>query len=251
MGEPEVERALEKKYQELVVHQMEMGLIIEGMNTLLPEADRFNLATTSEALDKLVEEAREKAIRAVLKPYKNSNVSINVKEISKELDKLCNKCFNVSQVKMIFGTYYWAAKDSLKKLLFKEADRLMPWKLESPEQLVKNRSLILRHSVTECKYSSSPDGMWQFEGHVSNLEKLIRIHTQDADPRTVRGDMLSGVYRANKSSSWDKLTFIDPVFVSSKLYKNGKFELELASGEMARNTAAFLFALDRENRVQV
>lgn len=128
---------------------------------------------------------------------------------------------------------------------------LMPWKLESPEQLVKNRSLILRHSVTECKYSSSPDGMWQFEGHVSNLEKLIRIHTQDADPRTVRGDMLSGVYRANKSSSWDKLTFIDPVFVSSKLYKNGKFELELTSGEMARNTAAFLFALDRENRVQV
>ncbi|KPQ45137.1 MAG: hypothetical protein MPEBLZ_00275 [Candidatus Methanoperedens nitroreducens] len=53
----------------------------------------------------------------------------------------------------------------------------MPWKLESAEQSVKNKSLILRHSVTECKYSSSPDGMWQFEGYVSNLEKLIRIHT--------------------------------------------------------------------------
>jgi hypothetical protein len=39
--------------------------------------------------------------------------------------------------------------------------------------------------------------------------------------------------------------------MSSKLFKNGTFELELASGEMARNTAAFLFALDRENRVQV
>ena len=52
--------------------------------------------TTSEALDKLVEEAREKAIRAVFEPNKNSNVSINVKEISKELDKLCNKCLSVS-----------------------------------------------------------------------------------------------------------------------------------------------------------
>jgi len=194
---------------------METSRIIESLNSLLPEAERFNIMASGEALD-----------------------------------KLCNKCFS-GQVKMIFSTYYYVAKDSLKKLLFKEADRLMPWKLVSPEQLVKNKSLVLRHSVTECKYSSSPDGMWQFEGHVSNLEKLIRIHTQDADPRTVRGDMLSGVYRANKSSSWDKLTFIDPVFVSSKLYKNGKFELELASGEMARNTAAFLFALDRENRVQV
>ncbi len=127
----------------------------------------------------------------------------------------------------------------------------MPSKLESPEQLVTSKSLVLRHSVTECKYSSSPDGMWQFEGYVSNLEKLIRIHTQDADPRTVHGDMLSGVYRANKSSPWDKIVITDPVFVSSKLYKNEKFELELASGEMARKTAAFLFALHRENRVQV
>jgi hypothetical protein len=128
----------------------------------------------------------------------------------------------------------------------------MLWKIESPEQLFKSKSLVLRHSVTECKYGSSPDGMWQFEGYIiSNLEKLIRIHTQDADPRTVSGDMLSGVYRTNKSSPWDKLVITDPVFVSSKLYKNGKFELELASGEMERNTAVFLFALDRENRVQV
>ena len=249
--ELEVERALEKKYQELVVHQMEMGRIIESLNSLLPETERFNIMASGEALDKLVEDAREKAIRAVLEQYKNSNVGINVKEISKELDKICNKCFNVSHVKMIFGTYYYAAKDSLKKLLFKEADRLMPWKLESAEQLVKNKSLILRHSVTECKYSSSPDGMWQFEGYVSNLEKLIRIHTQNVDPRTVRSDLLSGIYRTNKSSSWDKIVITDPVFVSSKLYKNGKFELELTSGEMARTTAAFLFALEKENRVQM
>jgi hypothetical protein len=195
---------------------METRRIIESLNSLLLEAERFNIMASGEALD-----------------------------------KLCNKCFNVSYVKMILSTYYYAAKDSLKKLLFKEADRLMPWKLVSPEQLVKNKSLVLRHSVTECKYGGSPDGMWQFEGCVSNLEKLIRIHTQAADPRTVRGDMLSGVYRANKSSPWDKIVITDPVYVSSKLYKNGKFELELASGEMARNTAAFLFALDRENRVQV
>jgi hypothetical protein len=37
--------------------------------------------------------------------------------------------------------------------------------------------------------------------------------------------MLSGVYRANKSSPWDKLVINDPVLVSSKLYKNGKFDL--------------------------
>ena len=65
------------------------------------------------------------------------------------------------------------------------------------------------------------------------------------------GGLLSGVYRASKSSPWDKIVITDPVFVSSKLYKNGKFELELASGEMARNTAAFLFALEGENRVQM
>ncbi len=168
---------------------METSRIIESLNSLLPEAERFNIMASGEALD-----------------------------------KLCNKCFNVSPVKMIFGAYYYAAKDSLKKMLFKEVDHLMPWKLESLEQFVKNKSLVLRHSVTECKYGGSPDGIWQFEGYVSNLEKLIRIHMQDADPRTVRGDMLSGVYRANKSSPWDKLVITDPVFVSSKLYKNGKFD---------------------------
>ena len=93
--ELEVERALEKKYQELILHQMETRRIIESLNSLLPEAERFNIMASGEALDKLVEEAREKAIRAVLEPYKNSNVSINVKEISKELDKLCNKCFSI------------------------------------------------------------------------------------------------------------------------------------------------------------
>jgi hypothetical protein len=169
---------------------METSRIIESLNSLLPEVERFNIMASGEALD-----------------------------------KLCNKCFNVSYVKMILSTYYYAAKDSLKKLLFKEADRLMPWKLVSPEQLVKNKSLVLRHSVTESKYSSSPDGMWQFEGCVSNLETLIRIHTQAADPRTVRGDMLSGVYRAKKGSPWDKIVITDPVFVSSKLYNNGKFDL--------------------------
>jgi len=86
--------------------------------------------------------------------------------------------------------------------------------------------------------------MWQFEGCVSNLEKLIRIHAQAAYPRTVRSDLLSGVYRATKSNPWDKIVITDPVFISSKLYKNGKFELELVSKEMARNTAAFLFELE-------
>jgi len=92
--------------------------------------------------------------------------------------------------------------------------------------------LFLYHYIHYAKLSLKlfPDGMWQFEGYVSNLEKLIRINTQDADPRTVRGDLLSGVYRATKISPLDKLVITDPVFVSSKLYKNGKFELEFASG---------------------
>jgi hypothetical protein len=60
---------------------METSRIIENLNSLLPEAERFNIMASGEALD-----------------------------------KLCNKCFNVSQVKMIFGTYYYAAKDSLKKV---------------------------------------------------------------------------------------------------------------------------------------
>ncbi len=37
----------------------------------------------------------------------------------------------------------------------------------------------------------------------------------------------------------------DPIFLSSKLYKNGKFELELVSGKMARD-GCLSFALDRQ-----
>jgi hypothetical protein len=107
----------------------------------------------------------------------------------------------------------------------------------------------LRHPVTESSYGGSPDNMWQLRRAASNLEKLIRIHTQDADPRTVSGELLHGIYHSNPESPWNKFPLQDPVFVSMKLYKNGKLELELASGEMARNTAAFLFALDRENKV--
>jgi hypothetical protein len=44
---------------------------------------------------------------------------------------------------------------------------------------------------------------------------------------------------------WDKCPISDPVLVSSKLYKNGKFELEFTSGEMARRMAAILFTSQR------
>lgn len=245
---PEYENVLEMTYEKLVFHRTEMGRLIESLNALLPESDRFYVETVQEALDKLITEARERAIRAVLEPYKNTNVRINVEEISKELEKLCGKTFSAYHVKAIFGIHYHAAKDSLKNLLFEEAGHLLPWKIETPEQLVKGVFLILRHSVTESKYGGSPDGMWQFEGRLSRLEKLIRIRTQDADPRTVLGDTLSLVYRANKNNPWDKFILNDPVFVSSKLYKNGKFELELTSMEKARNTAAFLFTLAGDSR---
>ncbi len=244
--ELETEKILEMTYEKLILHRTEMGKMIESLTSFLPEADKYYTATAQEALDKLITDVRKKSIRAVLEPYKSTNVGINVEEISKELEKLCGKSFSAFHVKTIFGTHYHAAKDSLKTLLFEEAGHLLPWKIETPEQLIKGTSLILRHSVTESKYSGSPDGMWQFEGCVSKLEKLIRIRTQDADPRTVLGDMLSGLYRANEKNPWEKFILKDPVFASSKLYKNGKFELELTSMEKARNTAAFLFTLARE-----
>ena len=245
---PESENVLEMTYEKLILHRTEMGRLIESLNALLPESDRFYVETVQEALDKLITDVRKRSILAVLESYRGSNVRINVEEISKELEKLCGKTFSVFHVKTIFSTHYHAAKDSLKTLLFEEAGRLLPWKIETPEQLVKGSSLILRHSVTESKYGGSPDGMWQFEGCVSKLEKLIRIRTQDADPRTVLGDTLSLVYRASKNNPWEKFIINDPVFASSKLYKNGKFELELTSMEKARNTAAFLFTLARESR---
>ncbi len=246
--EPETEKLLEMTYEKLILHRIGMGKMIESLNALLPEADKYYTATAQEALDKLITDARKRAIWAVLGPYKSTNVSINVEEISKELEKLCGKSFSAFHVKTIFGTHYHAAKDSLKNLLFEEAGHLLPWKIETPEQLVKGSSLILRHSVNESKYGGSPDGMWQFEGCVSKLEKLIRIRTQDADPRTVLGDTLSLVYRASKNNPWEKFIINDPVFASSKLYKNGKFELELTSMEKAKNVATFLFTLARERK---
>ncbi len=243
---PETEKLLEMTFEKLIINLTETGRLIESFNALLPESDRFCMATVQERLDKLTTKAREKAIWAVLEPYKNTNVEINAEEISKELQKLCGKTFNAGHVKNIFGTHYYAAKDSLKALLFEAARHLLPWKIERPEQLIKGSTLVLIHQVTVCKYGGSPDGMWQFEGRLTNLEKLIRIRTQDADPRTVSGNTLSGLYSASKNNPWDKFLLNDPVFASSKLYKNGKFELELTSMEKAKNTAAFLFTLARE-----
>ncbi len=243
---PETEKLLETTFEEIVLNLTETSRLIESFNALLPESDRFHMATIQEALGKLSNEAREKAIWAVLEPYKNTNVEINVETISKELEILCGKKFNAGHVKNIFGTHYYAAKDSLKELLFAEARHLLPWKTERPEQLIKGSTLVLIHQVTVCKYGGSPDGMWQFENRLSRLEKLIRIRTQDADPRTVLGNTLSGLYSASKNNPWDKFTINDPIFASSKLYKNGKFELEFTSMENAKNAAAFLFALSRE-----
>lgn len=243
---PETEKLLETTFEKLVLNLTETGRLIESFNALLLESDRFHMATIQETLGKLSNEAREKAIWAVLEPYKNTNVEINAEEISKELEKLCGKAFNAGHVKNIFGTHYYAAKDSLKDLLFGAARHLLPWKIERPEQLFKGSTLVLIHQVTVCKYGGSPDGVWQFEGRLTNLEKLIRIRTQDADPRTVLGNTLSGLYSASKNNPWDKFLLNDPIFASSKLYKNGKFELEFTSMENTKNAATFLFTLARE-----
>jgi len=117
--------------------------------------------------------------------------------------------------------------------------------INSPEDMVKGKSLILRHQVAESKYGLSPDGVWDFKMRVTSLEKLIRIQLQDADPRVVNGGLIANLYDNYQKNPWDKFTITDPVLVSSKLYKNGKFELEFTSGEMARRVATVLFASQR------
>jgi hypothetical protein len=182
----------------------------------------------------------------VLRPqFESSNVNIDVDEISKALDKNAPRYFTVDKVMAIFRSKYDTAKDELKAQLLKEADLLLPYRgINSPEDMVKGRSLILRHSVTESKYGGSPDGVWDFRMRVTSLEKHIRIQLQNVDPRVVHGGLIANLYN-RQDKPWDKFVIIDPVLVSSKLYKNGKFELEFTSGEMARRMAAVLFASHR------
>ncbi len=246
--DPENEKELESRYRELLSVLTETSRLIERINGLLPEEERLSASDTDLKLMEITNKIRTSIVRVVLEPQKTANFGIDTKRICADLDKKAVGLFNVETTKMVFDTIYYEAKDTLKASMFNEADRLMPWRLDSPESLVKGRSLMLRHPVTECKYGGSPEGTWQLEGAVSSLEKLIRINVQDADPRTVSGELLRGVYHINQRNPWDKFPLQDPVFVNTKLYKNGKFELELTSGEMARNTAAFLFKLHEAKR---
>jgi len=237
---------LEEEYSKLLACRSEAKRLVENINALLPESDRFNADRSEEPLGDLVKDARNKAIRAVLRPlFESSNVNIDADEISKALDKNAPRYFTVDKVMAIFRSKYDTAKDELKAQFLKEADLLLPYRgINSPEDLVKGKSLMLRHSVTESKYGGSPDGLWDFRSRVTSLEKLILIQLQDADPRVVHGGLIANLYNL-KDSPWDKFAITDPVLVSSKLYKNGKFELEFTSGEMARKMAAVLFASQR------
>jgi hypothetical protein len=246
--DPKDEKELENRYNQLLTVLTEVNRVLERLNVLLPEAERLNIPEVEARFREMISKARVKAIRAVLGPQSNTNVEINEERICAELDKKVTGFFSAFETRMVFDIIYYEAKDTLKALMFNEADRLMPWRLDFPESLLKGRSLMLRRPVTECKYGGSPEGTWQLEGAVSSLEKLIRINVQDADPRTVSGELLRGVYHINQRNPWDKFPLQDPVFVNTKLYKNGKFELELTSGEMARNTAAFLFKLHEAKR---
>lgn len=246
--DPENEKELESRYRELLSVLTETSRVIERINGLLPGEERLNESDTNLKLREIIDKARTNSVRAVLEPQRTVNVGIDTQRICTELDKKAAGFFDVNTTKTIFGTIYYAAKDTLKASMFNEADHLMPWRLALPDNLVKGKSLMLRHPVTECRYGGSPDGVWQLEGAVSSLEKLIRINVQDADPRTVSGELLRGVYHINQRNPWDKFPLQDPVFVNTKLYKNGKFELELTSGEMARNTAVFLFKLHEAKR---
>jgi hypothetical protein len=241
--DPKDEKELESTYRELLSNLIEVSGLLSKINSLLPERERLGESDTGTKLQEIVDKARTGIVKAVLEPQRTENVGIDTKRICAELDKKAAGFFDVNTTKAAFGTIYWDAKETLIALMFNEADRLLPWRLDSPDTLVKGKSLLLRHPVTECRYGGSPEGGWLFEDAVSSLEKLIRIDIQSADPRTVSGELLRGVYHANRQNPWGKLQLHDPVFVSTKMYKNGKLELELASGEMVRNVAAFLFKL--------
>ena len=238
---------LEEEYSKLLACRSEAKRLVENINALLPEPDRFSADRIEEPLGDLIKDARNKAIRAVLKPqFESSNVKIDVDEISKALDKQAPRYFAVDRVMTIFSSKYDTAKDGLKAQFSKEADYLLPFRgINSPEDMVKGKSLILRHSVTESKYGGSPDGVWDFRMRVTSLEKLIRIQLQGADPRIVHGGLIANLYDNHMKNPWDKCQISDPVLVSSKLYKNGKFELEFTNGETARRMAAVLFASQR------
>jgi hypothetical protein len=241
------QRKLEEEYNKLLACRSEAKRLVENINALLPESDRFSTDRREDPLGDLIKDARNKAIRAVLRPqFESSNVKIDVDEISKTLDKQAPCYFAVVRVMTIFSSKYDTAKDELKAQFSQEANHLLPYRgINSPEDMVKGKSLMLRHSVTESKYGGSPDGIWDFRMRVTSLEKLIRIQLQNADPRVVHGGVIANLYDNYQKNPWDKFTIIDPVFVSSKLYKNGKFELEFTSGEMARKMAAVLFASQR------
>lgn len=241
------QRKLEEEYSKLLACRSEAKRLVENINALLPEPDRFSADRIEEPLGDLIKDARNKAIRAVLRPqFESSNVKIDVDEISKALDKQAPHYFTVDRVVAIFSSKYGTAKDELKVQFSREADLLLPYRgINSPEDMVKGKSLMLRHSVTESKYGGSPDGIWDFRMRVTSLEKLIRIQLQNADPRVVHGGVIANLYDNHMKNPWDKCPISDPVLVSSKLYKNGKFELEFTSGEMARKMAAVLFTSQR------
>jgi hypothetical protein len=241
------QRNLEEEYSKLLACRSEAKRLVENINALLPESDRFSADRREELLGDLVKDARNKAIRAVLRlQFESSNVKIDVDEISKALDKQAPRYFAVNRVVTIFSSKYDTAKDELKTQFLKEADYLLPFRgISSPEDMVKGKSLILRHQVTESKYGLSPDGIWDFRMRVTSLEKLIRIQLQNADPRVVHGGLIANLYDNHMKNPWDKCPISDPVLVSSKLYKNGKFELEFTSGEMARKMATVLFTSQR------
>ncbi len=236
------QRKLEEEYNKLLACRSEAMRLVENINALLSESGQFSALTTDEPLGDLVKSARNKAIWAVLRPqFESSNVEINVDEISKVLDTQAPYYFTVDRVMAIFSSKYDTAQEELKAQFSREADLLSPYRrIKSPDDLVKGKSLVLRHPVTESKYDGSPDGIWDFGRRVTSLEKLIRIQLQNADPRVVHGDLIANLYKHLKYP-WDKLLITDPILVSSRLYKNGKFELEFASREMARRVATVLF----------
>jgi hypothetical protein len=131
------QRKLEDEYGKLLACRSEAKRLVENINALLPESDRFSADRREEPLGDLIKDARNKAIRAVLRPlFESSNVNIDVNEISKTLDKQAPRYFAVDRVMTIFRSKYDTAKDELKAQFLKEADLLLPYRgINSPEDM--------------------------------------------------------------------------------------------------------------------
>jgi hypothetical protein len=135
--DPKDEKELESTYRELLSSLIEVSRLLSKINSLLPEKERLGESDTGTKLREIADKARTGIVKAVLEPQRTENVGIDTERICAELDKITAGSFAVETTRTIFSIIYHEAKDLLVGSMFNEADRLLPWHLDSPDALVK------------------------------------------------------------------------------------------------------------------